>query len=282
MHHHQQHAALHHTGSKASPEKVRKITEANKGRPSSNRRLTEEQVREIAVRLCEGETVTALAKEYGLARAGIQHIRDGLTYRDWLPDYPDEVFPLGRKEKIRKPARVRNRKFSVQEVTDIRIRLLENEAVQAIARRYGAGETTIINIRDNVTYQDIPWPEEIMRLHRTDNMIKLAMLMLSLPLNPAEMPQRPLVVLDAVADGAGLLDLAAPIRAGGASIAAAALFNFGFSSARRRLDRADVRLHWLTDLETAAAVALQEGRVEFETYDLLLAMQETEIPGDGA
>ena len=105
---------------------------------------------------------------------------------------------------------------------------------------------------------------------------------LSLPLNPAEMPRRPLVVLDAVADGASLHDLAAPIRAGGASIAAAALFNFGFSSARRRLDRADVRLHWLTDLETAAAVALQEGRVDFETYDLLLAMQETEASGDRA
>ena len=103
---------------------------------------------------------------------------------------------------------------------------------------------------------------------------------LSLPLNPAEMPQRPLAVVDALADGAELYALAAPIRAGGSSIAAAALFNFGFPSARRRLDRADVRLHWLTDLETAAAVALQEGRVDFETYDLLLAMQETETPGD--
>lgn len=103
---------------------------------------------------------------------------------------------------------------------------------------------------------------------------------LSLPLNPAEMPRRPLAVLDAVADGAGLYDLAAPIRAEGASIAAAAVFNFGFSSARRRLDKADVRLHWLTDLETAAAVALQEGRVDFETYDLLLAMQEMEAAGD--
>ena len=81
----------------------------------------------------------------------------------------------------------------MQEVTDIRIRLLENEAVQAIARRYGAGETTIINIRDNVTYQDIPWPEEIMRLHRTDNMIKLAMLMLSLPLNPEKAEHTALV-----------------------------------------------------------------------------------------
>ena len=98
---------------------------------------------------------------------------------------------------------------------------------------------------------------------------------LGLPLNPAEIPGRPLAVTDAVTDGAELYGLAAPIRASGASIAAAALFNFGFSSARRRLDRADIRLHWLTDLETAAAVALQEGIVDFETYDRLLEMQES-------
>ena len=103
---------------------------------------------------------------------------------------------------------------------------------------------------------------------------------LSLPLNPTEVPQRPLMVQDAVLDGLELHALAAPIRAGGSSIAAAAIFNFGFSSARRRLDKADVRLHWLTDLETAAAVALQEGRVDFETYDVLLAMQENEGSGD--
>jgi orotate phosphoribosyltransferase len=97
---------------------------------------------------------------------------------------------------------------------------------------------------------------------------------LGLPLNPAEVPSRVLAVTDAVTDGADLHALAAPLRASGVSIAAAALFNFGFPSARRRLDKADVRLHWLTDLETAAAVALQEGRVDFETYDALLEMPE--------
>ena len=102
---------------------------------------------------------------------------------------------------------------------------------------------------------------------------------LGLPLNPAEVPPRALAVTDAVTDGEDLHALAAPLRAGGVSIAAAALFNFGFPSARRRLDKADVRLHWLTDLETAAAVALQEGRVDFETYDLLMAMQENEGQG---
>ena len=103
---------------------------------------------------------------------------------------------------------------------------------------------------------------------------------LDLPVNPAELPARVLAVADAVSDGAALYALAAPIRASGVSIAAAAIFNFGFPSARRRLDRADVRLHWLADLETASAVALQEGRVDFETYDRLLEMQEDGIAGE--
>ena len=104
---------------------------------------------------------------------------------------------------------------------------------------------------------------------------------LGLPLAPAELPARVLAVTDAVLDGAELYALAAPIRARGVSIAGAALFNFGLSSARRRLDKADVRLHWLTDLETAAAVALQEGRVDFETYDRILAMPEDGGTGEG-
>ena len=99
---------------------------------------------------------------------------------------------------------------------------------------------------------------------------------LSLPLDPAEKPQRLLVVTDAVGDASGLHALAAPIRAGGASIAIAAIFNFCLPEARRRLDKADVRLHWLTDLETAAAVALQEGFADLETYDRLLGMTERE------
>ena len=104
---------------------------------------------------------------------------------------------------------------------------------------------------------------------------------LGLPLNPAEIPPRALLVTDAVTDGEDLHALAAPLRARGVSIAAAALFNFGFPSARRRLDKADVRLHWLTDLETAAAAALQEGRVDFETYDRLLEMAEQSQAGGG-
>lgn len=95
---------------------------------------------------------------------------------------------------------------------------------------------------------------------------------LGLPLNPAELPSNPLVVEPVIADGEDLLRLAAPIRESGKSVAAAALFQFGLESARQRLDKADVRIHWLTDLETAAAVGLQQGLLDFDAYDALLSI----------
>ena len=95
---------------------------------------------------------------------------------------------------------------------------------------------------------------------------------LGLPLAPDPLPERVLLVTDAVTDGRDLHALAAPLRASGKGIAAAALFSFGFPSARRLLDRADVRLHWLTDLETAAAVALQSGALDLEAYERLTAI----------
>lgn len=95
---------------------------------------------------------------------------------------------------------------------------------------------------------------------------------LDLPLNPAEIPSRPLAVEAAVTDGRSLHARTAPLRESGRSVAAAAVFQLGLEEARQLLDKADVRLHWLTDLETAAAVALQAGIVDFEEYDRLLAV----------
>lgn len=97
---------------------------------------------------------------------------------------------------------------------------------------------------------------------------------LGLPLAPDPLPEKLLLVTDAVSDGEDLHAMAAPLRAVGKGIAAAALFNFGLPSARKLLDRADVRLHWLTDLETAAAVALQSGRLDLDAYERLTAYIE--------
>ena len=95
---------------------------------------------------------------------------------------------------------------------------------------------------------------------------------LGLPLNPAELPSRPLVVEPAITDGEALWRMTAPIRESGKSVAVAALFQFGLESARTRLDKADVRVHWLTDLETAAAMGLQQGILDFDDYDRLLSV----------
>ena len=95
---------------------------------------------------------------------------------------------------------------------------------------------------------------------------------LGLPLNPAELPSRPLVVEPAIADGEDLWKMTVPIRESGKSVAVAAIFQFGMESAREKLDKADVRLHWLTDLETAAAVGLQQGVLDFDAYDALLSI----------
>ena len=177
------HASLHHKGQYVSPEALAKQSEAHKGRPSANRKMTEQQVKEIAEKLIAGATIKSLTKEYNSSKTAIANIRDGKSYRDWLQDYPDDAFPL-KKGYAKKAVRTDIRRFSAAEVTDIRIRLLEKESIKSIAKKYGVEPKTIVNIRENETYQDIPWPKEEIRLHWTDNMIKLARFMLDLPLHP--------------------------------------------------------------------------------------------------
>ena len=177
------HTSLHHKGQFVAPESLEKQSAAHKGRASANRKLTREQVLEIAEKLQAGATIASLVKEYNSSKTAIANIRDGKSYRDWLSDYPDSAFPL-KKGYAAKTNRRDIRRFDWNEVTDIRIRLLQKESVRSIAERYGVEPKTIVNIRDKETYKDIPWPEEKMRLHWTDNMIKLAMWMLSFPLDP--------------------------------------------------------------------------------------------------
>lgn len=98
----------------------------------------------------------------------------------------------------------------------------------------------------------------------------LAAARLELPLEPASMPDRPLLIVGAVEDGAPEYDRTAPLRAQGASPAIAALFCYGDPRARQRLDKADVRLHWLLDREAAAAVGLQEGYLDLDAYERIL------------
>jgi len=125
-------------------------------------------------------------------------------------------------------------------------------ALEALCRDHYAASEAVIGG---------PWAEELA-------------LRLGLPYAPPELPERVLLVLEAVGERDGDIARALKLRAGGRSVAAAAVFNFGRPALRRELDRSDLRLHWLTDLETAAAVALQGGIADFEDYDRLLALME--------
>ena len=178
-----EHASLHHKGKTVSPRSLEKQSAAHKGRASANRKLTREQVREIAKKLQEGATIASLVKEYGSSKTAIAKIRDGKSYRDWLSDYPDEAFPL-KKGRTKKAVRPDMRRFGEEEITDIQLRLMAQHSVRSIAESYGVEPKTIANIRDKETYQDISWPEEKLCLYSTHDMSALAMLMLSLPLNP--------------------------------------------------------------------------------------------------
>lgn len=95
-----------------------------------------------------------------------------------------------------------------------------------------------------------------------------------LPLNPEPVPPTALLVEEVLLDGRALLDRALELQASGVNIATAVIFQYQQEQARALLDRADVRCHWLTDLETAAAVALQNGMVDFEEYDALLNRED--------
>ena len=187
-----EHASLHHKGQYVSPEALARQSEAHKGRPSANRKLTEKQVKEIAEKLIAGATIKQLAEEYHSSKTAIANIRDGKSYRDWLQEYPDEAFPL-KKGYGKRAVRQDIRRFDVWEVTDIRIRLLEKESVRSIAGRYGVEPKTIVNIRENETYQDIPWPKEEIRLNWTDDMTQLARYMVDLPLHPEKDEMQALV-----------------------------------------------------------------------------------------
>ena len=96
---------------------------------------------------------------------------------------------------------------------------------------------------------------------------------LKLPFAPAVLPGRPVFITGST-DGLEprLPELTALRRAGG-SPAAAVIWNGRDEELRLLLDRADIRLHWLTDLECGAAAALQAGRLDFADYCRLLPQE---------
>ena len=93
---------------------------------------------------------------------------------------------------------------------------------------------------------------------------------LNLPAVMEPLPQRPLLVLGSAEEIWEYLPALADLRRKGGSPAAAVIWNGREEELRLSLDRADIRCHWLTDLESGAAAALRNGMLEFEDYCRLL------------
>ena len=179
------HTSLHKQGVAVSGASLEKMRAAQSGKQSTQRKLTSEQVRDIAVRLTEGATLIELAREYGISRKSIAAIRDGKTYRDVLSDYPDSAFPL-KEKKAPASKSARERRFSLDQLNGIRILLLQEKSVNSIAKAYHTAPATIRQIRDHETYQDIPWPEEIARYYQPGNPLAVLLILLSLPMSDKE------------------------------------------------------------------------------------------------
>ena len=76
-----EHSRLHASAMPQTPEKIRKVSEARKGKSNPDARaLTAEQVEDVVKALHEGETVTAVAKRLRVSDHVIRNIRDGKTY----------------------------------------------------------------------------------------------------------------------------------------------------------------------------------------------------------
>ena len=96
---------------------------------------------------------------------------------------------------------------------------------------------------------------------------------LGLPLAADGLPERPLLVLGASADIPAWLPPLAALRRQGSSPAIAVIWNGREEDLRLSLDRADIRCHWLVDLESAAAAALQRGLLDFDGYCRILPQE---------
>lgn len=90
-----------------------------------------------------------------------------------------------------------------------------------------------------------------------------------------EAGQRVVVVEDLVSTGGSVLNAAAVLReAGSVPVAALAVFTYGFPEAERAFAEADLPLHTLTDFETLARVAGEEGALGRDAWDVLQAWRD--------
>ena len=182
-----EHTRLHHAGAVRSPETLDRMRKANHGRINVGRKLTEQQVKEIAGKLARDDvTITELAEEYGVAGRTIMSIRDGKRYRDYLQEYPDSAFPLRIPKKRYGKSKSGSRKLSEEDVNAIRFSLWDGKSADAVAKQYGVSSQLIRMIWDGEIYKDVLWPENIVQLRRGRSAVELINVFLSEPMSSLE------------------------------------------------------------------------------------------------
>ena len=178
-----EHSRLHHSGISPAPETLHKMRKSRVGRPGSGRKFTESQVKEIAQKLQNGIGVKKIAEEYGSTMSSISRIRDGIAYRDFLSDYPDSAFPLSPRAKRPVRADSGSRKFTDDEINQIRLAVMSGQSIRSVAKKYGAAHQTVEKIVEGRTYKHVPWPETIVHMRRAHDMAELAGIFLSEPMS---------------------------------------------------------------------------------------------------
>ena len=90
--------------------------------------------------------------------------------------------------------------------------------------------------------------------------------LLGLPYAPDVLPERPVLIVSTSDGVRPYLQELTELRKAGGSPAAAVIWNADDEDLRLALDQADIRCHWLTELECGAAAALQTGSLDFADY----------------
>lgn len=160
-------------------EEAKKIMSEKKiGLRPSTAKFTDEEVKQIRQKYFEGERVSILAKKYQITRHTVRMLIQLKSYQDIVapPEYHQMLEDLAEARKngkrprqsgwkhseefidkfraaVSKPSK--NRKFSEEQVREIRRRKATGETCKVLAAEYGVNETSISKIARGIIYADI-------------------------------------------------------------------------------------------------------------------------------
>ena len=153
-----EHTRMHATGRKASPETVRKQSEAQKGKRKAGRKLSDRDIREVVVLLREGLSYKEIGRRFGVTDRTINSIAKGETYKDVLNSLPADLWPMPPRG-IQSSPKPSLRSIDYETLARIRIGKMEGEAAHAVSQELGIPLSVVRQIWEGKTYKDVEWPE---------------------------------------------------------------------------------------------------------------------------